>query len=125
VDAGAVDPTFVVPEVGGLDVGALPEEEETGVAATGDDVGVVDVCVGSAGDAGAVEPRFVVPDMGGLDVGALPDGEETGGAATGDGVGVVEVWVGCAGEATGVGGPAAGAEVGCCGGVGVGARVGG
>ena len=68
----------------------------------------------------------MVPGVAGPDVGAPPDGEETGaGPPTGDDVGVVEVWVGAVGDATGVGGPGGGADVGCCGEVGVGVTIGG
>jgi hypothetical protein len=125
VDARAVGLGFVVPGVAGPDVGALPDGEETGAGPTGDDVGVVDVWVGSVGDVTAVGLGFVVPGVAGPDVGALPDGEETGAGATGDDVGVVDVWGGFIGDATGVGGPMGGAEVGCCGEVGVGVRIGG
>jgi hypothetical protein len=54
VDAKAVELKFVVPGMAGPGVGALPDGEETGAGPTGDDVGVVDVWVGSIGDATGV-----------------------------------------------------------------------
>jgi len=121
----------VVPVVDGAVVAALPDGEEKGAdggemgaGSAGDDVGVVDVGVGSVGDVTAVELRFVVPVVEGPVVGALPDGEDTGGVPTGDDVGVVDVWVGSIGDATGVGAPE-GAEVGCCGEAGVEVGLGG
>ena len=127
VDVGteAVALGLVVSATAGLDVGALPDGEETGAGPTGDDGGVVDVWVGFTGDATGVELGLVVPGVVGTVVGALPGGEETGAGPTGDDVGVVDVWVGFTGDATGVGGPVGGTEVGCCGEVGVGVRIGG
>jgi hypothetical protein len=136
IDAGAVALGFVVPGGAGLDVGALPDGEETGAGPPGDDdvgvvdvgvvdVGVVDVWVGSVEDATAVGLRLVVPGLAGPDVGALPDGEEMGAGPPGDDVGVVEVCVGFVGEGADVGDRVGGAEVGCCGDAGVGVGMGG
>jgi hypothetical protein len=134
VDGKAIGLRFVIPGGTGLDVGAFPDGAETGAGATGEDVGGVDVAVGSVGvgvmvgsvgDETEVGLRFVIPGGSGLDVGALPVGEETGAGATGDDVGVVDVWVGSTGEATGVAGPLVGAEVGDGGETGVGVGIGG
>jgi hypothetical protein len=76
VDARAVELRFVVPGVAGLEVGALLEGEETRAGPTGDDVGVVDVWVGSVGDVTGVEGP-----VGGAEVGCC------GEASVGVGVG--------------------------------------
>ena len=125
VDAKATELWFVVPGGAGPDAGAPPDGEGVGAGPTGDDVGVVEVGVGSVGVVTGVELKVVVPGVAGPDVGAPPDGEAVGADPTGDDVGVVEVWVGSIGDATGVGGPVVGAEVVGCGEVGVGVGTGG
>ena len=89
-DARAVELRVAIPGGAGLDVGALPDGEETGAGAAGADVGVVDVWVG----VGVVDVW--------VGVGVVDVWVGVGVVDVWVGVGVVDVWVGAIGDATGV-----------------------